>query len=96
MKKKSDMDSRKLLAKKSIEYLFGQANENPDYAPTLIKHAIAYKKRHRVPFTWSQKRSYCENCLRIYDGKEKVRVTKSGMTIICPFCGHKRMLRHPH
>ncbi len=95
MKKKSNsLDKRKSIAKNSIDYLFNQAKHNPKYSSTLIKHAIAYKKRHKIVFSWSQKRSYCIRCLIIYDGNEKIRVTKKGLRIICPCCNHLRMLKH--
>ncbi|MFT4309477.1 MAG: hypothetical protein ACMXYL_03240 [Candidatus Woesearchaeota archaeon] len=95
MPKNNKEDSRKRIARISIEYLIRMAKDNIEYSPTLIRHAINYKKRHRVPFTWHQKRSYCNKCLTAYDGSEKVRVTNIGITIVCPLCNNKRSLRHP-
>jgi len=93
-KKRMILDKRKSLALNSIDYLFRMSKENPKYSNILIRHAISYKKRHRISFSWSQKRSYCNKCLKIYGGNEKVRATKSGLRIICPYCNHIRMLKH--
>ena len=93
--KSKKMDSRKLLAYQSIIHLFESAIKEPEYSNISISQAINYKKRHRVPFTWKQKRLFCKNCLRLYEGKEKVRVTKLGLIIICPHCFSKRTLKHP-